>query len=191
MRLMQIDLFKMLIDDPRLRPTSPSLPDIDTERRRRAIFTNLVFRYLELGLEIGYFTPEVVRLELNEQLRLEEIRTLWEQARPKFEASARRDRQYEFLRLIEAAYRDATPTLPSAEDGPQRDSPPWSGRRRTRVIVTVGAALVAGAVLARSIVCRRVRSGSAVQLSKLDRDQEITPRRARECQDRRGIDAVT
>jgi hypothetical protein len=55
--MMQIELMRMLLEDPTLRPVSPSLPEAEAAYRRRAIFANLMFRYLELGFEIGWPFP--------------------------------------------------------------------------------------------------------------------------------------
>jgi hypothetical protein len=97
MRMMQIELMRMLLEDPTLRPVSPSFPEAAAAHRRRAIFTNLMFRYLELGFEIGYFPPAALEEELVEQMRVAEIRKVWTEARPRYAAGAANKAQREFV----------------------------------------------------------------------------------------------
>jgi hypothetical protein len=152
MRAIQIDLFGRLIQEPDLWPESPAFPRAAVEPRRRAIFTNLVLRYLELGIEVGYFPPEAVALELREQLRVPEIRELWISARPKYAAGAKTKAQRRFLQLMDSSFDESAPARAgTAVDGTAAARPPRTSRRRSRSVVVVGVALVAGIVIGRSL----------------------------------------
>ena len=64
-RKMQIELMRMLVDDPSLRPVSPTYRGVGSDERRRAIFSNLMVKCLELGYEIGYVSRESLELDLS------------------------------------------------------------------------------------------------------------------------------
>ncbi|WP_203707205.1 DUF6082 family protein [Asanoa iriomotensis] len=102
-RKMQIELMRMVIDDPSLRPSSPNYPGLDPDARNRAIYSNLMFKYLELTYEIGYSSRESLEIELAEQFRIYEIGQVWRKARRQFEASASNRGQREFVKIVDRA----------------------------------------------------------------------------------------
>lgn len=81
-RIMQLDLMRMLIEDPKLKPPPHNLASTDPEeKRRRSIYTNLILKYLELGYEIRYFTEKSLRHELAEQFESYHVREFWDHNR--------------------------------------------------------------------------------------------------------------
>jgi hypothetical protein len=145
MRIMQIDLMKMLIAEPGLRPTSPTFPGRPLEVRRRFIYTNLMLRYLELGFEIGYFSRDSVMVELREQMELEEIRSMWEGMRPRYIASATNDAQREFVDLVESAYREEAPTVSSQALSSPDEGLPEPPQSKVIDPLALGLGIVVGA----------------------------------------------
>lgn len=148
MRMMQLELMKMLIQEPDLRPTSPSFPEASVETRRRAIFSNLMFRYLELGLEINYFTPESVKADLLEHFQIDEIRALWDKIRTRFAAGVVTAGQHRFMELIESAHQEAT------ESAAARYSALRPSRRRTDRCRAVPIALSLAIGITIGVACR-------------------------------------
>lgn len=148
MRMMQIELMRMLLEDPTLRPVSPSFPEAEAAHRRRAIFTNLMFRYMELGFEIGYFPAEALESELLEQMRVGDIRKVWTEARPRYAAGAANRAQREFVRLIDRAYAASSPTVPAPAVSAGVGTPP-AARGAPHLATVAGAALVGVALAVR------------------------------------------
>ena len=145
-RKMQIELMRMLVEDPTLRPISPTYQGVDTERRRRAIYSNLMFKFLELGFEIGYVSRESLEIELAGQFRIEEIGQMWRKARRQYAASASNAGQREFVAIVDRALAEASEkaTLTPApqvtgHDENQRRSP---GRRWFLAGLVVGGCVV-------------------------------------------------
>jgi hypothetical protein len=54
MRVMQLELMRMLLDDPALAAVSPTSLGVSQEQWRREIYLNLLFKYLELGYATKY-----------------------------------------------------------------------------------------------------------------------------------------
>lgn len=128
-RKMQIELMRMLVDDPSLRPVSPNYPGVGLQERRRAIYSNLMLKYLELGYEIGYVSRESVEIQLAEQFRIDEIGEFWLRARPLFEASASNRAQRDFVELVDRALTrsptKAAQRTPTRNSGRERQSHRW------------------------------------------------------------------
>jgi hypothetical protein len=161
MRMMQIDLMKMLIDNPELRPLSPTYRGASKEARQRSIFTNLMFRYLELGYEVGYFSAPAVSRELRDQLGVAEIRQLWEKVRPFYAASARNEAQREFFEIMDSTYREMAPVRPS-QAVPPRTHSKVSNRcpcRCNTAAIAIGVAIAGG--VGTAILRRRVTNVTA------------------------------
>jgi Family of unknown function (DUF6082) len=146
MRKMQIDLMRMVMDDPALRPTSPNYPDLSTEERRRAIYSNLMFKYLELGYEIGYVSRESLELELSEQFRIDEIGEMWRKARRQFAASASNRGQRDFVDIADRSLAAASAGAPVAAlvpgDASDGRDVRWRHRRWFFAGIFVGACAV-------------------------------------------------
>lgn len=118
-RMMQIELMRMLIDDPSLRPPSAGAP-IPTGLRRRNIFTNLMFKYLEMGFEIGYFPDVVVKREVAAQFQREDVRRFWRENRLAFASGVFNRSTKRFFDTVDSAYGEAMLRVgSSAEDHPR------------------------------------------------------------------------
>jgi hypothetical protein len=117
-RMMQVELMRMLIENPDLRPKSPTLPGVSGAQRSRIIFSNLMFRYLEMGFEIGYFPSDSLRYELKEQFKQPEIRQAWEKISPAWEDGVANRAQRQFLQLIQDAYRESRSAETQPADAP-------------------------------------------------------------------------
>jgi hypothetical protein len=128
-RMLHVGLMEMLIRDPSLRPVSPDFPEGSVEGRRQGVYTNLVFRYLETGYEIGYFSAESIRLEMEGQFRIPQIRKTWDAVRPKYYADIGRPTRRRFIELMEGAYRATAESDIAAE----KPKPPPSASPRAAV----------------------------------------------------------
>ncbi|MGI5215239.1 DUF6082 family protein [Plantactinospora sp. CA-290183] len=163
MRTMQIELMRMLIERPELRPVSPSGQYKSMDQRRRDIFSNLILKYLELGYEIGYFPADSLRGELRDQMKVRDIREHWQRIRIAYEGGLQNRSQRRFIRLVDEACRRASEEAryDSSADRvikPEMGSCGFRKRRlpATSLGVLVGVALVAGAAV-RWRRARRVR----------------------------------
>lgn len=161
-RTMQIELMRMLIDDPSLRPISPSFSSgTNDAQRRRNLFTNLMLKYLEMGYEIGYFPEPAIRRELTSQFLLPDVYRFWGEAREHFRIDVVNRGATEFFEIVDSVWRDVSDRTPVP---PAVDQPPASMVSRTRVprrryVVSVAVvASVAIAVAAR--FARRARTNA-------------------------------
>ncbi|MDG4822028.1 DUF6082 family protein [Asanoa sp. WMMD1127] len=118
-RLLQLELMRMLIDDLKLRPlTSDDGRTRPADVRRRNIYTNLIFKYMELGYEIGYFSSDSLQVDLHEQLAVEHVRKFWEVHRINRLETASNKAQRRFFEMVDQVYRN-TASLAARDAAPQ------------------------------------------------------------------------
>jgi hypothetical protein len=107
MRNMQLELMRMLLDDPILASVSPKSHDIPREQWRQEIYLNLLFKYLEMGYATNYVGEDGVRSHLREQFDVKSARLYWERAGPLWEQNATSKHRRRFFELVEVEYRAA------------------------------------------------------------------------------------
>jgi len=112
-RTMQLELMRMLLADPSLRPTSSYGLDIPPDLRRRNIFTNLMLQYLAMGYEFGYFPEAAIRQEMSRQFNTEDARRFWREHRATFEVDIVNRSRKRFFDVVDSAYREASSQVTS------------------------------------------------------------------------------
>ncbi|MBT8225197.1 MAG: hypothetical protein KJO75_06830 [Dactylosporangium sp.] len=160
MRMLQIELMSMLLRDPNLRPVSPSYRLPDPSRRQRDIFSNLIFKYLELGYETGYFPRDSIRLEFSQQFEVDDIRRFWANIREAYAGGVCNEAQRRFVELVNTAYEEVamtkappavSPEGPSSRIRDEAWGPSWRSVSSMRLAFTgvVAAAGILAAVRSR------------------------------------------
>ncbi|MDP9797548.1 hypothetical protein J2S43_006060 [Catenuloplanes nepalensis] len=147
-RMMQIELMKILIEHPDVRPRPPLFDPDMRAQHRRDIFTNLMYRYLEHGYEIGYLPDEAIRLEMINQFSVPDIRRWWELVRGTVSKAAHNEHQQRFFAIAESAFESAVAETAEPEVARPR-------RRTTRM--WIGAGGVTALILAGACAVRRRR----------------------------------
>jgi hypothetical protein len=160
-RTQQLELLKMLIDDPALRTTSPSAIGVTDEQWRRTIYMNLFFKYLEMGFSVGDISDESLRQHFSGQFQLEHVREFWLRARETFRIDADGRTSRRFFHIADEQYRKSID-----HDDPLRPPPHPSTTatdnevqpRRTvqqRDVTNVAIGLAVGAAVVGVLVARR------------------------------------
>ncbi|MFI5842803.1 DUF6082 family protein [Catenuloplanes sp. NPDC051500] len=163
-RMMQIELMKILIEHPEVRPQPPLFDPEMRLQHRRDIYTNLMYRYLEHGYEIGYLPEDAIRLELINQFSVPDIRRWWELVHDTISRAAHNERQKRFFDLAEQAFESAVPVA-----AVRSAVPVW----RRRAPVMIGAGGVTALIVAGSVVARRRRLAQSVLSVRRKADQSV------------------
>jgi hypothetical protein len=199
-RMMHLELMRMLTSDPLLRFTSPSAVGIDEEEWRKNIYTNLFFKYLEMGYEIGHISEESLRQHFTGQFRLIHAREFWRRVGGTFQVDADRKATRRFYDIVEEEHRRAlarpepgiavrpTKPGPAGEGIAAQPGRPGSARRRSVlrcVVVGAGAGFVAGTAIQRWMSHRWRRGSTQPQevhsgWPPLSRNQLAVPHRRKE-----------
>jgi hypothetical protein len=104
-RMMHVELMQMLTADPVLRSTSPAAIGVSEDQWRRSIYTNLFFKYLEMGFLIGHISEESLRQHFAVQFRLEHVREFWRHTRETFRTDADRGGPRRFFQIVDEQYQ--------------------------------------------------------------------------------------
>jgi hypothetical protein len=169
-RLMHLDLMKMLTADPVLRSTSPTAIGVTEEQWRRSIYTNLFFKYLEMGFTIGHISEESLRLHFSIQFKLGHVREFWARNRETYRTDADRRGPQRFFAIVDQQY-----TMALDREGPQWivDQPPGDrheevsasqashGTRRRGEVLGSIAGFVVGSILTGAMTRRRARRANS------------------------------
>ncbi len=107
MRVSQLELMKVLLEDPSLRPVSPIANAYPGPAWRKSIYLNLMFKYLEMGYEIGYFSETSIRTHTTNYFQIEHAREWWGRARDDYRPDAHSRRLRRFLRIVDEQYAKA------------------------------------------------------------------------------------
>lgn len=161
-RMMHMELMRMLTSDPLLRLTSSSAVDVSEQEWRKNIYTNLFFKYLEMGYEIGHISEVSLRQHFAGQFRLTHAREFWRRVGDTYRVDAATKATRRTYKIVEEEHRRAL-GRPGIDLAPTKQVPPGeiaapdNGRacgRRTaaRCVIAgvgVGAGLVAGTAIQR------------------------------------------
>jgi hypothetical protein len=145
-RLMHLELMRMLTADPALRATSPAAVAVTPEEWRRSIYTNLFFKYLEMGFEIGHISEEALRQHFAAHFRLAHARDFWRRTAETFRVDADRRATRRFFQIVDEEYRSAAGGPAPATgmvDATQAPAP----SRWQRQILVIGVSLLAGVAI--------------------------------------------
>jgi hypothetical protein len=144
-RMMHLELMRTLTADPTLRATSTSAVGVSRSRWRRNIYTNLFFKYLEMGYQIGHISEESLRQHFAAQFQLAHAREFWRRNGDTFRVDADSRATIRFLNIVQEEY---SRSLERAQQ------PPSHGHRAT---VAFAAGLAAGSAIFRWAVRRHGR----------------------------------
>lgn len=145
MRAMQLELMRMLLEDPALAAISPKTHNISRKQWRREIYINLLFKYLEMGYAIGYVGEEGLRGHIREQLDVPSARQFWKRSRQLWDVSATSPTRRRFFNLVDGEYHAAVDrhrTPPAASRPPSR----VRARKGRRIVAAIGLGFVVGAI---------------------------------------------
>ena len=156
--MMQIELMKILLEHPDVRPRSPIFDPGKPAQHRRDVYTNLIYRYLEYGYEIDYLPDEAVYSEMVNQFSVPDVRRWWELARDAVGRAAIGERRRRFFEIVQAAF-EASAERPAVPAPPEPVPPVADRRRRVPLVVRAGGA----AVVVLAVACGMRRRGGRVR----------------------------
>lgn len=104
MRVMQLELMRLLLEDPTLVTISPTSLGVSREQWRREIYLNLLFKYLEMGYATKYVPEGSLREHIRDQFRVEGARVFWGRARPLWASNRSNSARRRFFDIVEAEY---------------------------------------------------------------------------------------
>ncbi|MCW6008851.1 hypothetical protein K1W54_30550 [Micromonospora sp. CPCC 205371] len=104
MRVMQLELMRLLLEDPTLVTISPTSLGVSREQWRREIYLNLLFKYLEMGYATKYVPEGSLREHIRDQFRVESARVFWGRARPLWASNRSNNARRRFYDIVEAEY---------------------------------------------------------------------------------------
>jgi hypothetical protein len=112
MRTGQIELMKLLIDDPTLFPISTTARALTSDSRRlrpkewrQGIFTNLIFKHLEMAYTTKYISEESVRTTVSEYFENPVVLKWWIRAREAYHRDAMSAPKRRFFQIVDYEHR--------------------------------------------------------------------------------------
>jgi hypothetical protein len=139
-RTLQLELMQILMADDDLLSWFPGTPGNRVERRR-LIYMNLMWKYLEMGLEIGYVSEAALREHLRQQISTPTGRRLWGQVGQLYRVEANTRARHRFAVIADEVFASLNAEIP----GPQGRAVVRPARDRARKIA---AAAGLGALMA-------------------------------------------
>jgi len=107
-RAVQMELMRMLIENPDLRSPFVTRPSVD-------LHSNLMLKQFEFGFIIGDYSKEVIFTQMGDLFSQESGRELWQRLRPYFIAEADTNRKRQFVALVDEEFKRSQDQRPSPE----------------------------------------------------------------------------
>ncbi|MEH1125250.1 DUF6082 family protein [Micromonospora sp. CPCC 206061] len=159
MRVMQLELMRLLLEDPMLATISPTSLGVSREQWRREIYLNLLFKYLEMGYATKYVPEGSLREHIRDQFQVEGARVFWGRARPLWASNRSNNARRRFFDIVEAEYArhpqsEIEVVQPQAVEPQRRPTVPANAG-----VVLAGVALGLAGLRAVSIIRARRAGG--------------------------------
>jgi Family of unknown function (DUF6082) len=148
-RTLQLDLMQILMDDDDLLSWFPGTPGNRVERRR-LIYMNLMWKYLEMGLEIGYVSEASLREHLRQQISTPTGHRLWSNVGQLYRVEANTRARHRFAVIADEVFAGLNAEVPKP-DGLAAVRPAVKRSRKIAAAVGLGVLIAALASGSRRI----------------------------------------
>jgi hypothetical protein len=146
-RAQQLELMKLLMDDPALLAVSLTADGMSRDRWRQGIYIYLMFKHLEMQYVTGYAPGDAISRYAAEYFEIGFVRDWWRDTRDAYARDASSRHRRAFHRIVDAEFRRST--LEWLESDPQyMGGDRWRRWRRP----SRRAALTAAAVTAVPVI---------------------------------------
>lgn len=121
-RMFQLEVMKLLLDDPSLREISPESTGSTTREWKMYIVTNLLFVNALTAYEIRQVSPESLRETMAYRFQVPFAREFWPRARQSYVANATTTLRKQFVEITDLEYRRSMETISDGAMNRPRES---------------------------------------------------------------------